>query len=98
MSRFNRYVIAAGNNVGCFGEAVGRQKLFDGKVRELYNFGFVLRISRIDNGKQTGACGQDRVYGIFQTPSFAELGDWSGLEIECEQLGKFLDAKRAGSH
>jgi hypothetical protein len=40
----------------------------------------------------------DRMYWILQAPIPVKFRNWSCLEVECEQLSKFLYAKRADSH
>ena len=87
----------AGNNVDCFSKACGRQEFLDAEVRELYHF-YEKIFFVVDNGKQTRTRGQHRVYWIFHAPILMKFWNWSGVEIECEQLGEFLNAERAGSH
>jgi hypothetical protein len=88
-------MVTAGSSVARLSKAVGRQVFLNGKMRELYHFSG--RGSTIDDGKQTGACRQHRVYWIFQPPTLIKFGNGFCLEVECEQLGEFLYAKRAGS-
>ena len=87
-------MITAVNNVACFRQPGGCQEFLHRKVRELYNWG----APDIDNGKQTGCRRQNRINRISQAPTLMEFRNWSSLEIECEQLGEFLDAKRAGRY
>jgi hypothetical protein len=55
-------------------------------------------MSSIDDGKKNGAYRQHRIYWVIQAPTLLKFRNWSCLEIECEQFGKFLDAKRAGGY
>jgi hypothetical protein len=100
MSRCHGNMITAGNTVACLSKAGRRQEFFGGEVGKLYDFSRRISIDIIflDNGKQTGACPLYRIHWISRAPILMECRNWSCLEIECEQLSEFLDAKRAGSH
>ena len=80
MSGCHGNVITAGNRVTCFIKAGGCQVFLHGKMRELYDF--CGRISNIDNGKQTGACRQHRVYWVFRAQILMIFRNWFGVEIE----------------
>ena len=66
----------------------------------MYDFvvGIMSFIMIIDDDKKTRAGRQNRVYWIVQAPILVKFRNWSCLEVEGEQLGEFLHAKRADSH
>jgi hypothetical protein len=78
----------------CFGETGRGQKFFDRKVGELDD----PRAIHIDDGEQTAAGGQDGFHRIIWAPILAKFGKRFRFEVEREQVGDFLNAKRAGSH
>ena len=95
MSIYHRNMITAENNVVCFSKADRCQELFHRKVRELYDVSG--RVSAINNSKKTGAGRQHRVDWILQAPTLMKLRNLSCIEVECEQLGEFLDTEGAAS-
>jgi hypothetical protein len=72
-------------------KASRRQKLLDGEVGKLYDWG----IADVDKGKQCGARGQNSLYWIFDPPIFTICWNRPGLEIKCKKFRQFLDSERA---
>jgi hypothetical protein len=63
-------------------------------VGELYN----LAAFPIDDGDETRTCGDHRLFCVLGTPCCVKCREFCLVEPDCENLGKFFDAKRANRH
>jgi hypothetical protein len=82
--------VKSGNVFGSC-DAMRDQVFSHGKVRELQNvFAF-----DVDNGDQRGTNCQHKLFWILGAPTSVESGDRSHIGLDCEKLGKLLDAKWA---
>jgi hypothetical protein len=79
--------------IGCL-ESLRCQVLLDGEVRKLYD----LVVALIDDGDETRACGYHRFFCIPWTPGCIKSGGCYLVELDCEDLRKFIDAKRANRY
>jgi hypothetical protein len=59
---------------------------------------YYLAASLIDDGDQTGACGQHRPFCIPWPGSFFKQSARSRIELDCKNLRKLLNTKWANGH
>ena len=52
----------------------------------------------INNGDETRARGHHRFFWVFWAPSCIKCRDGCLVELDCKDLRKFVDAKRANRH
>ena|SRR5579863_7181839 len=75
---------------------ISHEELLHRRVGELYDF---LSIE-VDNGDQARACRKHGCFGIGRAPTGVEFGDPSRffINLDCENLREFHDAKRASRY
>jgi hypothetical protein len=57
-----------------------------------------LLASPIDDGNETGTCGDHRFFCVYWAPSSLECRKFRPVEPNCENLREFFDTKGANRH